>query len=188
MKNIVDPNSVTLVNVDSLKYIKTLPANSIDLICTDPPYFKVAGNTPVGTLSTMKLLNDRVEIMGGEEFLSQAERNVMRQMDDASLPTYAHLSAVRQQVSDALSKKQGPFKEIATGELKQLYGAFADDQQQAANFYGIGDLYRTENDLVSQRKGLEKDLVDLLGKDLSDAITKKAGNHNGPYKLIIEPV
>ncbi|MDD9341219.1 MAG: site-specific DNA-methyltransferase [Providencia heimbachae] len=41
MKNTVNLNSVTLVNDDSLGYIKTLPDNCIDLIATDPPYFQV---------------------------------------------------------------------------------------------------------------------------------------------------
>lgn len=41
MKNTVNINSATLVNADTLAYIKTLPDNSIDAIITDPPYFKV---------------------------------------------------------------------------------------------------------------------------------------------------
>ncbi len=41
MKNTVNLNSVNLVNADSLVYIKTLPDNCIDLIATDPPYYRV---------------------------------------------------------------------------------------------------------------------------------------------------
>ncbi len=41
MKNTVNLNSINLVNDDSLRYIKTLPDNCIDLIATDPPYFQV---------------------------------------------------------------------------------------------------------------------------------------------------
>jgi len=44
MENTVKINSVVLVNADSLHYIGTLPDNSIDLIVTDPPYFKVKPN------------------------------------------------------------------------------------------------------------------------------------------------
>ncbi|HAL6047600.1 TPA: site-specific DNA-methyltransferase [Escherichia coli] len=44
MKNTVNINSVELVNADSLQYIATLPDNFIDLIVTDPPYFKVKPN------------------------------------------------------------------------------------------------------------------------------------------------
>ncbi|MDE8858608.1 DNA-methyltransferase [Klebsiella pneumoniae] len=44
MENTVKINSVELVNADSLHYIGTLPDNSIDLIVTDPPYFKVKPN------------------------------------------------------------------------------------------------------------------------------------------------
>ncbi|CAI0982722.1 DNA adenine methyltransferase YhdJ [Serratia liquefaciens] len=34
-------SSTSLVNADTLKYIKTLPDDCIDLIATDPPYFRV---------------------------------------------------------------------------------------------------------------------------------------------------
>lgn len=44
MENTVKINSVELVNANSLHYIGTLPDNSIDLIVTDPPYFKVKPN------------------------------------------------------------------------------------------------------------------------------------------------
>lgn len=36
---------ITLVNADSLDYLKTIPANSVDLIATDPPYFQVKANS-----------------------------------------------------------------------------------------------------------------------------------------------
>lgn len=41
MKNTVNLNSTTLVNADSLSFIKTLPDDCIDLIATDPPYYRV---------------------------------------------------------------------------------------------------------------------------------------------------
>lgn len=44
MKNTVNINSVELVNADCLQYLATLPDNTIDLIVTDPPYFKVKPN------------------------------------------------------------------------------------------------------------------------------------------------
>ncbi|MDA8479827.1 site-specific DNA-methyltransferase [Citrobacter sp. Awk 4] len=44
MKNTVKINSVELINADSLKYIASLPDDCIDLIVTDPPYFKVKPN------------------------------------------------------------------------------------------------------------------------------------------------
>ncbi|MDF3655737.1 DNA methyltransferase, partial [Enterobacter hormaechei] len=44
MKSTVNINSVELVNTDCLQYLATLPDNTIDLIVTDPPYFKVKPN------------------------------------------------------------------------------------------------------------------------------------------------
>ncbi|HAX7508517.1 TPA: site-specific DNA-methyltransferase, partial [Escherichia coli] len=37
-------NSVDLINADCLHFIQSLPDDSIDLIVTDPPYFKVKPN------------------------------------------------------------------------------------------------------------------------------------------------
>lgn len=44
MKNTVKTNSVDLINADCLHFIQSLPDDSIDLIVTDPPYFKVKPN------------------------------------------------------------------------------------------------------------------------------------------------
>ncbi|QIX94198.1 site-specific DNA-methyltransferase [Cedecea sp. FDAARGOS_727] len=41
MKNTVKINSVELFNADCLHVLSQTPDNSIDLICTDPPYFRV---------------------------------------------------------------------------------------------------------------------------------------------------
>lgn len=44
MKNTVKINSGELFNADCLEVLQSLPDNSIDLIVTDPPYFKVKPN------------------------------------------------------------------------------------------------------------------------------------------------
>ena len=44
MANTVKISSCELVNADCLEFIQTLPENSVDLIVTDPPYFKVKPN------------------------------------------------------------------------------------------------------------------------------------------------
>ncbi|EKF0481217.1 site-specific DNA-methyltransferase, partial [Escherichia coli] len=41
MLNTVKISSCELINADCLEFIQTLPENSVDLIVTDPPYFKV---------------------------------------------------------------------------------------------------------------------------------------------------
>lgn len=45
MFNQIKIKNATLVNADSLTYIKTLPDNCVDLILTDPPYFRVKNET-----------------------------------------------------------------------------------------------------------------------------------------------
>lgn len=44
MKNQVEVGQARLICADSLQFIKTLPDNSVDLIATDPPYFRVKTN------------------------------------------------------------------------------------------------------------------------------------------------
>ena len=41
MANTVKISSCELINADCLEFIRSLPENSVDLIVTDPPYFKV---------------------------------------------------------------------------------------------------------------------------------------------------
>lgn len=41
MDRVAKIDNALLINADSLQYIKTLPDNSIDLIATDPPYYRV---------------------------------------------------------------------------------------------------------------------------------------------------
>ncbi|MCW4985706.1 MULTISPECIES: hypothetical protein [Enterobacter] len=149
----------------------------------------IPGKTLVGTRTIMDHLNERVSDLGGVEFLSDMERYLFKNMADTAMPTYARLSKVRQELGSAINKKQGPFKDMDAGELKLLYGKLSEDQQQVANFYGVGDLYRTGNELVGQRKVLEKNLENLLGKDLSGAITTKTGQGirnlaKGDYKTL----
>ncbi len=44
MENTVKIPSIDLINADCLEFIQTLPENCVDLIVTDPPYFKVKPN------------------------------------------------------------------------------------------------------------------------------------------------
>ncbi|EFZ72012.1 hypothetical protein ECRN5871_5079 [Escherichia coli RN587/1] len=41
MLNTVKISSCELINADCLEFMRSLPENSVDLIVTDPPYFKV---------------------------------------------------------------------------------------------------------------------------------------------------
>ncbi|EFI5391806.1 site-specific DNA-methyltransferase, partial [Escherichia coli] len=41
MLNTVKISSYELINADCLEFMRSLPENSVDLIVTDPPYFKV---------------------------------------------------------------------------------------------------------------------------------------------------
>lgn len=69
MKTTVNINSVELINADCITYLKTLPDHFIDLIVTDPPYFRVK---PEGWDNQWK--GDEDYLMWLDECLAQFSR------------------------------------------------------------------------------------------------------------------
>lgn len=60
---------IQLVNADSLEFIKTLPSESIDLIATDPPYFRVKSD-----LWDRQWKSDADYLIWIESFISECKR------------------------------------------------------------------------------------------------------------------
>lgn len=85
-------------------------------------------------------------------------------------PTYGRLVQLRQEVGQAIGKGTGPFKDANTGFLKKLYSKLRQDQDAFASQSGIFDELKAADQLVIQRKLLEDNLTDLLGKDLQRSL------------------
>ena len=68
MLNTVKISSCELINADCLEFIRSLPENSVDLIVTDPPYFKVK---PEGWDNQWKGDDDYLKWL--DQFLAGAE-------------------------------------------------------------------------------------------------------------------
>ena len=132
-----------------------------------PPNSKVTAN------STIEMLRQKAEELGGASYLSAVERRALA--GASSDPTYARLDLIRRQVGEGL-RGRGPFKDAESGSLKRLYGALTEDQQAAADALGAGELFSSAKQLVASRKAIEDDLTAAIGKDLSGAITAKTGN------------
>lgn len=150
--------------------------------------------TEVHAENTVKYLGQKAEDLGGAQFMSPVERRMLNglnpQQADAggnfTFPTYARLDLLRKQVGEGL-RGRGAFKDAEAGSLKQLYSKLSDDQQQAANSQGAGELFSAAKQIVARRKAIEDDLMGVLGKDLSGALTAKTGNaikslSSGNYK------
>jgi hypothetical protein len=133
----------------------------------------IPSKMPVSANKTVEFIKSRAEDLGGDKYLSPTERRLLSSMTDN--PTYARLDTARQMIGDGM-RGSGVFKDAQTGLLKKLYSALSDDQQAIAEANGAGELFTAAKAQVSARKTLESQLANVLGKDLSGAITTKAGN------------
>jgi hypothetical protein len=128
----------------------------------------------VDTSGIIKMVDDDIVELGGEKYLDPQARRLKEDLAAESKPTYARLDKYRKQIGQALSKKSGPFKDSDSGMLKKLYRGLAEDQQNAAASFEVGDLYKTASNLVVTRKGIEKQLQNVLGRELKDSVSVKA--------------
>lgn len=128
--------------------------------------------TAVNPKNTLEYLAEQAGEMGGEQFMPTKMRRLMRNLGDK--PTYGRLDFLRKEIGQAM-RGTGEFKDAEQGMLKQLYARLLDDQAEVASELGMSDTFDAARSLVAQRKALEDDMVKLLGKDLSGAITGKLG-------------
>lgn len=141
-------------------------------------------NTAVSANNTLDYLGQQAADMGGEKYLSARMRRLMRDLADE--PTYGRLDYLRREIGQGM-RGTGAFKDAEQGQLKKLYSLLLDDQSAAAEALGQGGAFNAARALVAQRKAIEDDMVALLGKDLSGAVTSKVGGairnlSKGDYK------
>ncbi|MBL4759530.1 MAG: hypothetical protein JKY80_01570 [Mariprofundaceae bacterium] len=137
-----------------------------------PLYDKISENIPkeikVKPLVSRAYIKRTLAELGGDESaLSSVERRLLKISENN--PTYAALDRLRKDVGSAYQGK-GPFKDDAQGNLDQVYKVISEDQQAIVGTFGLGAEYSLARKLVATRKGLEKEAVSLLGKDLGNSI------------------
>lgn len=81
--------------------------------------------------------------------------------------TYANMDKTRRQIGAALYKKEGQFKDADSALLGRLYANLTEDMDAMAEAQGLSQEVKQAKAIVSQRKGVEQRMQDLLGKDLS---------------------
>ena len=132
------------------------------------------------------------------EFISERTKNLPLQMDDPDVPApiksaisslkprqrtnpetgeveavpanYASMDSLRKDIGAAVFNKEGPFKDADSGLLKNLYGSLTDDLSAMAESQGLVNEVKAAKALVAQRKQLETQMQDLIGKDLQKNI------------------
>ena len=130
-------------------------------------------STRVDVENVRQYLDDKLIDLGGDaSLLTKAEQQLKALSDNEALPTYAALDRVRRNVGDGFSRR-GVFADDEIGTLENVYGVLSKDQSAAAATYGVGDTLKQAQKLVSDRKGLEKKMTGLYGKDLQGSFISK---------------
>ena len=133
----------------------------------------VAPDTAVDPAIVTDYLGKKLKELGGDEsLLTNAEKRLKTLVDGEKFPTYAALDRVRKNVGDGF-KRKGMFADDEIGTLESVYAVLIKDQTRAAKKAGVQSQFKTANDLVFKRKGVEKDMIGLYGKQLSGSIVSK---------------
>lgn len=128
-----------------------------------------------GALAEMQKIVNEV----GANSLSAAERKLQAVLSDPGGVTYQALKRQKDLIGKALEGQDSPFSNMATGDLKRLYGLIAQAQEEAVRGVGGDALVKqlkAANALTVAQKGVEERIVAGFGKeangDLADKMTR----------------
>jgi hypothetical protein len=135
---------------------------------------KIPPGTPVEIGSTVKLIGEMTQEVGGASGLSSKATEVFKSITDPnSTVTYRRLSNMKSDIARALARGDGPYGDFSTYDLQRLQNALAQDQLVAAEKLGDVELrnkLRTANQLTAKQKALEKRIVNAYGGDMDGSI------------------
>lgn len=145
----------------------------------------ISPRVSVEARNTQQYLDSLADDYAGAKNLSPLEKKVYdsvspappKNPDEAPAPlTYAQLNNLRRQVGSALSRADTPFGSFEERNLSKLYSVLSDDRDAVAKSLGMADTVKAANAVTAQRKMMENNVYQLLGKDLSGNVTVKAKN------------
>lgn len=150
----------------------------------------IAARTEINPVNTRNYLDLLADEQNGFQHLSPVEKRVYEAVapqgptkpggEQAGAPTYARLNNMRAVVGAELRKAGTPFGSAEERNLSQLYSMLSKDRDDVARAAGFGEQIRAANAITAQRKMMEKNVYDLMGKDLTGDVTVKAqGALNG---------
>lgn len=130
-----------------------------------PLYKKVAdaipAQTKVNPKNTLAFLQQRVDELGGSQFLTPEERRVLSRFESGKI-NHALLDETRRQIGEGYNK-QGPFKDASDRLLDGLYVAMTKDQEGVAKVFGLDAEYEIAKKMTQQRKFIEQTVEGLYG-------------------------
>lgn len=142
-------------------------------------YDDIGASIPRATKANLKSTGDMIrqelaDLGGDIDQLSPLEKRLLK-MSDSENVTYAAIDKIRKEVGETIGKQSDKFKSESSGALKRMYRSLTDDQEVTANELGMGDQWKAAKQLVSDRKTLEDNAVQMFGKNLSDSFMPKIG-------------
>jgi len=142
----------------------------------------VPATTKVNGGHLREFLDGRIEQLGGDiSLLSVAEKKLLSMVRKKGKngkwvdhnPTYYALDRVRRDVGNGFRKRRGPFVDDDYAILSEVYGALSDVQSGVASAFGAGDIWTVAKGLVEKRKGIEKNAMDVFGRELNNSLVPK---------------
>ena len=142
----------------------------------------VPNNMVVDLPNSTKVVNETLTGLRGKvESLNPAESRLFK-IVTAPETSYLELTRERQAIGKALAGKESPYGSTDERLLKRLYGAMAQDQNQAVikagglNGEALSAKFKLANQLTAKRKALEKRIVNAFGKDNDGSIVPSLRN------------
>lgn len=164
------PGATSQRILDSLNSSRTQLFNDADQI-----YKSVDATIPKSAVVQFPRLTqtlDDVLAEVGEKGLSAQEKKLYELATDPEV-TYGRLLREKNLIGQAMAGKESPYGNMASGDLKRLYGALAEDQLTNVGQIG-GDALRQElraaNLLTAKRKALENRIVGAFGKESDGSV------------------
>jgi hypothetical protein len=103
-----------------------------------------------------------------QAYRSLQPRQVVTEAGVQQVPaTLENMDRLRKNIGAAAFRKEGDFKDADSALLKRIYANLTDDINSMAEAQGLTQQVQAAKSLVSQRKRLEEDIQNLLGKNLT---------------------
>ncbi len=133
-----------------------------------------AGDAPkVNARASKAYLDQRLKELGDDvSGLSKSERMLHQVLNADRPPTYARLDQLRRDVGAGF-KQKGQFADDLSGNLDQVYKALIRDQQGFADALNVGTEFAAGRKLVETRKQLEKQAMQMFGRDMNKSFLPK---------------
>ena len=135
----------------------------------------VPKSAPVEMANLKSYLDDLRVNLGPAGRMSPQEANLAKMLEKGEL-TYFGLKREKDLVGQAVGGLKSPYENMASGDLKRLYGALAQDQLDNVGSIA-GEEARRElraaNLLTAKQKALEKRIVGAFGQDIDGSIAQR---------------